>query len=41
VVRGGAFVDYDGYLRCASRSRLEPDSRNGDIGFRVVLSPLL
>jgi formylglycine-generating enzyme required for sulfatase activity len=39
VLRGGAF-DYGSWsVRCASRGRDGPDSRDDLIGFRVVLSP--
>ena len=41
VLRGGAFLSGQGDVRCAFRFRSLPDSRDyGDIGFRVVLSPL-
>lgn len=39
VVRGGSFGDYQGDVRCAYRSRLSPDSRYSDDGFRVVRAP--
>ncbi len=41
VLRGGAFGDNDYCVRCAARSPNAPDSRSLDLGFRVVLSPLL
>ena len=36
VVRGGAFLDYEYYVRCAYRFGLYQEYRNGYIGFRVV-----
>jgi formylglycine-generating enzyme required for sulfatase activity len=39
VVRGGAFLDMSGKVRCAFRLRRDPDLRSDGIGFRVVLSP--
>jgi len=41
VVRGGAFDYYGGYARCAYRGRSSPNSQDGDLGFRVVVRPLL
>ncbi len=41
VLRGGSFISLRKSLRCAYRRNLAPDARNGRIGFRVVLSPLL
>ncbi len=41
VLRGGAFDFSAGYLRCAVRFGSDPDSRNGDVGFRVVTSPII
>jgi formylglycine-generating enzyme required for sulfatase activity len=38
VLRGGAFLDYVNYVRCAARNRFNPNSRSRFIGFRVVLS---
>ena len=39
VFRGGSWI-YDGWgCRSASRDLYLPDSRNYDVGFRVVLSP--
>jgi formylglycine-generating enzyme required for sulfatase activity len=40
VVRGGAFLDVEWYVRCAVRLRLDPDLRYWDQGFRVVVSPV-
>jgi formylglycine-generating enzyme required for sulfatase activity len=37
VVRGGSFDDARDLARCAYRSWSLPDSRIGDLGFRVVL----
>ncbi len=39
VLRGGAFVDGPLDVRCAVRFGLDPDLRDVDVGFRVVLSP--
>jgi formylglycine-generating enzyme required for sulfatase activity len=39
VLRGGAFLDSQGYVRCASRDWDFPDGRGGVIGFRVVVAP--
>ena len=39
VLRGGAFDDLPGYLRCAYRGRSDPHDRYDDIGFRVVRVP--
>lgn len=39
VVRGGAFFDVYGYVRCAVRYGFDPDFRYYDLGFRVVVSP--
>jgi hypothetical protein len=39
LLRGGAFNNNDN-VRCAYRNHNEPDNRNNDIGFRVVLSTL-
>jgi formylglycine-generating enzyme required for sulfatase activity len=36
VVRGGSWIDVAGRLRCAARSRAEPRSRYGNLGFRLV-----
>jgi TIR domain/Sulfatase-modifying factor enzyme 1 len=38
-LRGGAFYLYHGGVRCASRSRNDPDFSLGLIGFRVVVLP--
>ncbi|MCP4659521.1 MAG: SUMF1/EgtB/PvdO family nonheme iron enzyme [bacterium] len=38
VLRGGAFNDLEGSVRCAVRLRLIPGSRYGGVGFRVVFS---
>jgi formylglycine-generating enzyme required for sulfatase activity len=40
VLRGGAYFDVSGFLRCASRYRSNPDDRYWLVGFRVVLSPI-
>ncbi|MFQ6094336.1 MAG: formylglycine-generating enzyme family protein, partial [bacterium] len=39
VVRGGSWVSYRRGVRCAYRSRHDPDDRDDDRGFRVVVSP--
>jgi formylglycine-generating enzyme required for sulfatase activity len=39
VLRGGAFGNTSGFVRCAYRYWSLPDDRNVNIGFRVVLSP--
>jgi formylglycine-generating enzyme required for sulfatase activity len=39
VLRGGAFYDDSGDVRCASRGRASPVDRDVYVGFRVVLSP--
>jgi formylglycine-generating enzyme required for sulfatase activity len=39
VVRGGAFSNSSGVVRCAYRLRNFPDDRVVSLGFRVVLSP--
>ncbi len=36
VVRGGAWVNSQGFVRCASRHYLDPGLRNLNLGFRVV-----
>jgi formylglycine-generating enzyme required for sulfatase activity len=41
VVRGGAFWNNPTNMRCAYRNRNDPNNRNDNIGFRVVLSTLL
>ena len=40
VLRGGAFNNNDRNARCAYRNRNNPNNRNKDIGFRVVVSTL-
>jgi formylglycine-generating enzyme required for sulfatase activity len=40
VLRGGAFIDFERYLRCAYRFRYFPYLRLDDVGFRVVVSPI-
>ncbi len=39
VLRGGSFFSSLRSVRCASRSRYDPDGRDYDVGFRVLLSP--
>ena len=38
VLRGGSFNHYAGFVRCAVRNRHNPDFRNRNIGFRVVVA---
>jgi formylglycine-generating enzyme required for sulfatase activity/energy-coupling factor transporter ATP-binding protein EcfA2 len=38
VLRGGAFDDRAGYVRCASRYRLNPYYRRRSCGFRVIVA---
>lgn len=38
VLRGGSFF-YQGYVRCASRLKLDPDLGDYRLGFRVVVAP--
>jgi formylglycine-generating enzyme required for sulfatase activity len=40
VLRGGAFNNDDNNVRCAVRNRNNPNNRNRNNGFRVVLSTL-
>lgn len=37
LLRGGAFNNNDRNVRCAARIRNNPNNRNDNIGFRVVL----
>jgi len=37
VLRGGSFNNDHDNLRCANRNNNDPDNRNDNIGFRVVL----
>ena len=39
VLRGGAFVVNEGFVRCAYRGRDGPDYVWNDLGFRVLVSP--
>ncbi|MCB0055043.1 MAG: SUMF1/EgtB/PvdO family nonheme iron enzyme, partial [Caldilinea sp.] len=39
VMRGGSFLNNDWNVRCAARSRYDPNFPYGYFGFRVVLSP--
>ena len=41
MLRGGAFSNYQCYVRCATRYNFRPGDRDYVLGFRVVLSPLL
>jgi hypothetical protein len=38
VLRGGSFNNNHRNMRCANRNRNNPDNRNRNNGFRVVLS---
>ncbi|MDQ3006674.1 MAG: SUMF1/EgtB/PvdO family nonheme iron enzyme [Chloroflexota bacterium] len=38
VLRGGAFNNNERNVRCAYRNRNNPNNRNKDIGFRVVVA---
>jgi formylglycine-generating enzyme required for sulfatase activity len=40
VVRGGAFNNNERNVRCAYRNRNNPNNRNDNIGFRVVVASL-
>ena len=39
VLRGGSFLPYLRYLRCAYRYHRNQDDRDGYYGFRVVAAP--
>jgi formylglycine-generating enzyme required for sulfatase activity len=41
ILRGGAFYEEARRVRCAARDGVNPNNRNGDIGFRVVASPII
>ncbi len=41
VLRGGAFDDYQDFVRCACRHLNDPVNRRNNYGFRVVVSPFL
>jgi len=38
VVRGGSWINNPRNLRCANRNRNDPDNRNNNLGFRLVVS---
>jgi len=40
VLRGGAFNNNSRNARCSARNNNNPDNRNNNIGFRVVVSTL-
>lgn len=40
MLRGGAFNNNPRNVRCAYRNNNDPDNRNDNIGFRVVLSTI-
>jgi len=40
VLRGGAFFNYGRLVRCAYRDSDDPNRRDHDLGFRVVVSPI-
>ncbi|MEM1126204.1 MAG: SUMF1/EgtB/PvdO family nonheme iron enzyme [Bacteroidota bacterium] len=37
VLRGGSFNNNDNNVRCAARNHNNPNKRNNNIGFRIVL----
>lgn len=37
VLRGGSWIDFARFARCASRHELSPEKQNGSTGFRIVL----
>jgi formylglycine-generating enzyme required for sulfatase activity len=39
VIRGGCYVNPQGYARCACRFRMAPDMTNPFLGFRIVTAP--
>jgi formylglycine-generating enzyme required for sulfatase activity len=39
ALRGGAWINLQGYARCATRNWFYANARNYDIGFRVACSP--
>ncbi|MFL6258078.1 MAG: formylglycine-generating enzyme family protein, partial [Thermoanaerobaculia bacterium] len=41
VIRGGAFAEPFGHIRCAYRELIRPNQAHLGLGFRVVLSPFL
>jgi toxoflavin biosynthesis protein ToxD len=41
ALRGGSFLDDEGFARCACRYQGRPVNWAREVGFRVVLSPLL
>jgi hypothetical protein len=41
VLRGGAFNNNENNVRCAYRNRNNPDNRNRNSGFRVVVASTL
>jgi formylglycine-generating enzyme required for sulfatase activity len=41
VVRGGSFNNNERNVRCAYRNRNNPNNRNNNIGFRVVVSHII
>jgi formylglycine-generating enzyme required for sulfatase activity len=41
VLRGGAFYNFRGFVRCLCRSRINPNGRSSNRGFRVVVSPVI
>ena len=40
MLRGGAFNNNERNVRCAYRNRNNPNNRNRNIGFRLVVSTL-
>ena len=41
MVRGGSFNNNERNARCAYRNNNQPDNRNNNLGFRVVVVPRL
>ncbi len=41
VLRGGSFVSYRDFVRCAARFWIDPLERDGAVGFRVVAPPFI
>lgn len=39
VIRGGSWINFQGFARCACRDRFSPNDWYGFLGFRVVLAP--
>ncbi|MFC1763594.1 SUMF1/EgtB/PvdO family nonheme iron enzyme [Planctomycetota bacterium] len=39
MIRGGSWNNSAENCRCSYRNRIDPDNRNDNLGFRVVLVP--